>query len=181
MKWYYAKDGGQNGPVEAEELLAKLASGEVAGTDLVWREGMKDWAPAGEVTELSSYSRPEPPPTPGGMQVPAPPVQPAVGSSPYQAPQAAELAEPGVAGPIPNYLWQSIVATIFCCWPFGIPAIVFAAKVDGLVARGRPAEAREASNKAKMWCWVAFGCGLGFLLLYLAFFLFTMIRTGAFR
>lgn len=63
---------------------------------------------------------------------------------------------------IPNYLWQSIVVTILCCWPFGIPAIIFAAKVNGLVAQGNIAEAQEASAKAKMWCWVAFGLGIVF-------------------
>lgn len=61
---------------------------------------------------------------------------------------------------IPNYLWQSIVVTILCCWPVGIPAIVFAAKVNGLVAAGQLAEAREASAKARMWCWISFGLGI---------------------
>ncbi|MDF7801231.1 CD225/dispanin family protein [Pontiellaceae bacterium B1224] len=61
---------------------------------------------------------------------------------------------------IPNYLWQSIVVTILCCWPVGIPAIIFAAKVNGLVAQGKIQEAQEASAKAKMWCWICFALGL---------------------
>ena len=59
--------------------------------------------------------------------------------------------------PVPNYLWQSIVVTILCCWPLGIPAIVYAAKVDGLSARGDIQGAMSASASAKRWCWIALG------------------------
>ncbi|MCK4564001.1 MAG: CD225/dispanin family protein [Verrucomicrobia bacterium] len=61
---------------------------------------------------------------------------------------------------IPNYLWQSIVVTLLCCLPLGIPAIVFAAKVNGLVTAGQIEEAKAASSKAKMWCWLSFGIGI---------------------
>ncbi|MBN2161969.1 MAG: CD225/dispanin family protein [Pontiellaceae bacterium] len=61
---------------------------------------------------------------------------------------------------VPNYLWQSIVVTILCCLPLGIPAIIFAAKVNGLVAQGNIAEAQEASRKAKMFCWISLGLGI---------------------
>lgn len=61
---------------------------------------------------------------------------------------------------VPNYLWQSIAITVLCCLPLGIPAIVFAAKVNGLVAGGQIEEAKTASSKAKMWCWWGFGLGL---------------------
>lgn len=61
---------------------------------------------------------------------------------------------------IPNYLWQSITVTVLCCLPFGIPAIVYAAKVNGLVANNQIEEALVASSKAKMWCWLGLGFGL---------------------
>ena len=32
---------------------------------------------------------------------------------------------------VPNYLVQSILVTLFCCLPFGIVAIVYAAQVNG--------------------------------------------------
>lgn len=70
---------------------------------------------------------------------------------------------------IPNYLWQSIVCTILCCWPLGIPAIVYAAQVNSKVARGDIEGAKASSKNAKMWCWIAFGTGLvvivGYILL----------------
>jgi hypothetical protein len=61
---------------------------------------------------------------------------------------------------VPNYLVQAILTTICCCLPFGIVAIVFAAQVNGKVAAGDMAGAEAASKNAKMWAWIAFGCGL---------------------
>jgi hypothetical protein len=61
---------------------------------------------------------------------------------------------------IPNYLVQSILVTLFCCWPFGIPAIINAAKVNSCVAQGNYREAQEASDAAKKWCTVSFTLGL---------------------
>ena len=144
-QWYYSKNGVQMGPVSIRELQTKLAAGEVAWSDLVWRDGMADWTAAGQVAELR--------PIQSAVVVPgAPPQIPP--QSPYVPPAQAYMPPPG--GVIPNYLWQSIVVTILCCWPFGIPAIVYAAKVDGLAQRGDYAAARTASDKARFWCWISF-------------------------
>jgi len=61
---------------------------------------------------------------------------------------------------VPNYLVQAILTTIFCCLPFGIVAIVFAAQVNSKLAAGDYAGAVQTSNQAKMWCWISFGIGL---------------------
>jgi hypothetical protein len=57
---------------------------------------------------------------------------------------------------VPNYLVQAILATVFCCLPFGIAAIVFAAQVNGKLAAGDYAGAVQSSKQAKMWCWISF-------------------------
>ena len=67
---------------------------------------------------------------------------------------------------VPNYLVQAILVTIFCCLPFGIVAIVFAAQVNGKLAAGDYTGAVQTSKQAKMWCWVAFGLGLLFVVAY---------------
>ena len=70
-------------------------------------------------------------------------------SNAYQEPRAYQTQP---TGPQPkSYLVLSILATIFCCLPFGIPGIVFAAKVDNLWTSGFYQEAEEASRKAKNW------------------------------
>ena len=87
------------------------------------------------------------------------------------APQAGGTEyEPGMPYPggtgygelphIPNYLIQAILATICCCVPAGIVAIVYAAQVNGKVAAGDYATAQRYSNNAKTWCWVALGLGI---------------------
>ena len=79
--------------------------------------------------------------------------------------------EPGVRhyAHVPNYLIQAILVTIFCCLPFGIVAIVYAAQVNGKLASGDYDGARTASQAAKKWAWISFGIGAGLGLLWLFF------------
>ncbi|MBN1255361.1 MAG: CD225/dispanin family protein [Deltaproteobacteria bacterium] len=83
-----------------------------------------------------------------------------------------------VGGVVPNYLAQAILATVFCCVPFGIPAIVFAAQVNSKLEGGDYAGAVEASKRAKLWCWISFGVGLGIVVVYLVFGLIGVLMEG---
>lgn len=67
---------------------------------------------------------------------------------------------------IPNYLAQSILVTLFCCLPFGIAAIVYAAQVNTKIQAGDIQGALAASKKAKMWGWISFGIGLAGGIIY---------------
>lgn len=52
--WFYAKGGKQAGPVTHYEIQRMLRCGELnPEKDLGWQEGMKDWAPLGQIPELS--------------------------------------------------------------------------------------------------------------------------------
>ncbi|OHB72769.1 MAG: hypothetical protein A2V70_13915 [Planctomycetes bacterium RBG_13_63_9] len=59
-----------------------------------------------------------------------------------------------------NYLVEAILVTLFCCLPFGVVAIAFAAQVNGHLAAGNYQAAAAASNSARTWCWTSFWCGL---------------------
>jgi hypothetical protein len=86
-----------------------------------------------------------------------------------------------IGGPVqkvPNYLAQAILTTLFCCLPFGIVAIVYAAQVNSRLAVGDYAGAVEISNKAKMWCWVSFGIGLAGAAVWLIFVLIGGIASS---
>ncbi len=76
---------------------------------------------------------------------------------------------------IPNYLVQAILVTVFCCLPFGIVAIVYAAQVNGKIQAGDYAGAGAASRSAKTWCWTSFGCGLAFGLFYILAMIFGLM------
>ncbi|HWY04195.1 MAG TPA: CD225/dispanin family protein [Candidatus Acidoferrum sp.] len=67
---------------------------------------------------------------------------------------------------VQNYLVFAILATVFCCLPAGIPAIIYAAQVNGKLQAGDVAGAQVASNNAKMWCLISLGLGLGIVALY---------------
>lgn len=164
MNWYYAKNGAQQGPLPTEELKTRIAMGEVSATDLAWREGMPDWLPVGQIAELKNQ-----PPAMEAPEVSSSPAAPATSPTPYSAPMASPASTVYSGQSIPNYLWQSIVVTVLCCPPFGIPAIVFAAKVEGLKAQGNLQAAKTASDKAKKWCIIALVGWVIFAILYGAF------------
>lgn len=71
--------------------------------------------------------------------------------------------------PIPNHLVLAILVTLFCCLPFGIVSIVYAASVDGKAMAGDIAGAKRASDSAKMWALL--GAIPGFILIVLYFLL----------
>lgn len=67
-----------------------------------------------------------------------------------------------------NLVW-AILSTVFCCWPFGVVAIIKAASVDSLWYSGRCDEAVQAAADARKWAWVSAGvclfCVVAYILL----------------
>lgn len=84
---------------------------------------------------------------------------------------AAPIQTPGVILPpgasMQNYLVFAILATVFCCPATGIPAIIYAAQVNGKLQAGDLAGAKAASDNAKLWCWISFGVGIVGTVLYI--------------
>lgn len=50
-----------------------------------------------------------------------------------------------------NYLIEAILVTIFCCQPFGIVSIIYAAQVNSKYTEGNYEGAIKASKNAKNW------------------------------
>src|SRR5580693_8971311 len=88
------------------------------------------------------------------LQAAIPPV-----GAPTPLPVQGVVLPPGAT--VPNYLVFAILVTVFCCLPTGIPAIVFAAQVNGKLQAGNIAGAQADSKNAKMWCFISLGLGLG--------------------
>ena len=76
-----------------------------------------------------------------------------------------------------NYLVWSILVTVLCCWPFGIPAIVYSARVDNLWKTGDVEGANDAAKKAKKFCWISFGIAALCWLLYFGFMAFALFMA----
>ncbi len=58
MLFYLGRNGQQTGPFTEAEVRAQLAAGTVAGTDLIWREGMTDWVPVATILGVSASPPP---------------------------------------------------------------------------------------------------------------------------
>ncbi|HEX8692617.1 MAG TPA: SPFH domain-containing protein [Longimicrobium sp.] len=62
--FFVAVDGQQTGPHGIDALRQQAAGGTLTRETLVWRQGMAQWTPAGEVSELASVFAAVPPPLP---------------------------------------------------------------------------------------------------------------------
>ena len=110
---------------------------------------------------------PVPDPTYGDQEQASPPPQPTFSTGPGGPPPGMG-GYSGAAPRIPTYLVPSILTTLFCCLPAGVVGIIYAAQVNGKLARGDVAGAASASRRAKTWCWVSFGLGITLVVITMA-------------
>jgi len=107
---------------------------------------------------MSDAGSPPPPPygsDGGGYAAPPPPSGGGYGGSPPD-----------------NKLVWSILATLFCCLPLGIVAIVKSAEVNSKWTAGDHAGAQQSAAEAGKWIKWSVIAGVIVLVLYLVFFVF---------
>ncbi|HEU5365887.1 MAG TPA: CD225/dispanin family protein [Hanamia sp.] len=80
-----------------------------------------------------------------------------------------------------NWLVESILVTIFCCLPFGIPGIVFASQVNSKYDAGDYPGAEKASKQAKTWTLVSFIIGIASALIWIIIALTTTFFSAMFH
>jgi hypothetical protein len=73
-EWHYTKGGQKHGPVSSADLKALVKSGELQRTDMIWKEGMTDWKPAGSLKGLfplpaTTVAEKAPPPMPNASTI----------------------------------------------------------------------------------------------------------------
>lgn len=178
MNSYYYLDAAnqQQGPLDGNLLPSK----GVTAQTLVWAQGMAEWTAAGQVAELQplfqaaqpAQQQYQQPAQPQVQQPEQPQYQQHYGQAQYQQ-HYGPAQQPGAQGfqPKPdNYLVWAILTTICCCWPLGIVAIVYAAKVNNLYMTGQYQAAQEASANAKKWSIITAIGGAVVVLLYVIFY-----------
>lgn len=115
----------------------------------------------GELLESTPATQPQPSPNNASQLNTSP--QPDYSN--YQQPQPNSYQQ---IPAIPDYKVQSILLIVFsalCCFSciglvalaFAIVALVTSSKIPQHISAGNIDLAREASKKAKMWCWISFG------------------------
>lgn len=65
-QWYYAHDGSAVGPFSKAALRDMAEAGIVPRDTLVWKAGMADWTPIGQVEGFKAHAAQAPPPVPAG-------------------------------------------------------------------------------------------------------------------
>ncbi len=160
-EYFYINENGERiGPLKLEELRYH----KVFPDTKVRCEGMSDWRSAAEVSELAFlFTKKEVPPfhqyAPGD----------AVDSS-------ASLEQTYTQKP-DSYLVWSILATVFCCLPFGIAGIVYASRVDSYWVQGYYEAAYKASKKARLYTIISVLCAIiPYVVLFIAFSVGTLLH-----
>ncbi len=154
-KYFYSEGSIKHGPYTFSELQEK----NITASTLIWYDGLENWTAAGELEELAELLASTPPPIPEAA--------PATTPEPQAPPKREPVPEEERMRPRPkNWLTESILVTIFCCVPFGIAGIVYAAKVDSMYNNGDYRGAELASADAKKWTMVSFWLGIGIGVLY---------------
>jgi prepilin-type processing-associated H-X9-DG protein len=139
--WFYAKNGEKQGPVNSAGLKQLAASGQLLPDDLIWREGMTEWAKASKVKGLfaataSSPAAPVPPdsPAPSTSDDPYDVSPPALTDIAPQQPVALPYATP-----TPTFMPQSTersgmaLASLICGIIFCIPVCSLLAIIFGII------------------------------------------------
>jgi hypothetical protein len=75
--WFLMIDGEQAGPMNRAEVGLQIASGNISAETFVWKDGMIEWRPGGEVPDLAQLFEPgspepkvkPPPPPPAAFKV----------------------------------------------------------------------------------------------------------------
>jgi hypothetical protein len=149
MEYYYT-DGLTNfGPFSLEQLKEK----KITPSTKIWYAGLSGWTAASEIPELAGLLSSFPPP----LSTPPPQYthQPAMNFGQMKPPR--------------TWLVESILVTLFCCLPFGIAGIIYAARVESKFYAGDFAGAQQASNDAGKWTRIGFWIGIAILILYIIY------------
>ncbi|MDB4354228.1 GYF domain-containing protein [Akkermansiaceae bacterium] len=124
-EWYYGKGGQQEGPLDEAAMRARITAGQVAPSDLVWREGMAEWLPLSQVAELAASSAAAVP-SAGSVPTASPYATP--GTNPTGAPATPYAPAPPNSGLAIASLVLGILAILSSCMYvgilFGIPAVI---------------------------------------------------------
>lgn len=172
-EYFYLNGETKVGPLSLEALQKT----PIRPDTMVWNNSLPDWAEARSLPELQGVFVAKTNVAEEAVLTQTnTPVTPPVQTSNMGG---NTLNNPNAIPPMPeNYLVWAILATIFCCWPIGIAAIINAAKVSSAYSTGDYAGAQKASDNAKKFSiWTAIG-GVIFWILYIIIFVIIGVAAG---
>ncbi len=117
-------------------------------------------------------------PASGSSISPGTPPGPTGGPPPGSFPPASAPRPAAGAPKIDPWLWQSILATLFCCLPLGVVGIVFAAQSQSAMSVGSYDVAREKARTARLCTLWSVGLVLGLGVVWLLFLVVGVASAG---
>lgn len=156
MKYWIIINDTQIGPVDLDWLTHVQGFGPDTP---VWREGLAEWTTAAQLPETAALLDAASASSPLRRNADGRP-------DPYVSTAGQYTYAPGSPQPTteppmpPNRLVWAILATLCCCLPTGIIAIIYASKVSPLYMRGDYEGSRSAAEKAELWVIISFVAGL---------------------
>ncbi len=154
MQYWINHNGKQFGPMDLDSLKEL----HLTSAAYVWHEGLPGWIKITQLPELQGlYEMDGEPVATATQPLDATQTQStrdqAVMGQPYQQPQYASDQQASPAEPCPptNLGW-AIAATVLCCIPVGIVAIIYALKVTNKYREGDIEGAKRASETGAWWC-----------------------------
>ncbi|BDU74324.1 DUF4339 domain-containing protein [Mesoterricola silvestris] len=199
--WSYIQNGATQGPVPQEVLQELLATGQVRPGDLVWRQGLPDWTPAGTLPELRAVP-PPPQVFPGALPPPAAEAVPAAVVEALRAtrPWVRFMGVLGILGTVflavialvflgmtqgplrgmPQGLRMVLPGFYLVMAAFQVPPVIFlnryASRITDLLADGGPEALAEALRAQKsFWRYV----GIMTLVVLCLYILGALVGIGA--
>ena len=190
--YFIVENNKQAGPFSLEQLAAKGITPETN----VWTDGMANWTPASQVSELQFLFAPQTPPIP---QTPEPEPEPAYEQPLYEQPsynsnsyqsQPEDTNTDGSSDYVPmpkDYKMQSIIliaVSVFCCGlcagivnlALGVMALLENNKVEPAYHAGNYELAQAASDKAGKYTKIGFIVfGVGIVLEIIFFIIYIII------
>ncbi len=124
------------GPVDVEEIREWINEGRADANTLVCEMDEKQWIRLRDLPMVAGDLPNSAPKITGGMSK--------TGDGTIQI----------------SYLLPAILCTLFCCLPFGIAGIVFAAQANSKAQQGDLNGASLAASRAKLMCILSFVFGL---------------------
>ena len=156
-QWYCIVDGEQYGPIDEATLRNWAQQGRVQLSDLVWSEGMADWAPASSVPGLVDAQPAAQPAAPAAREPTASayadqPAQPAWAPGPQPAAQVVQAAPSGVLAAHRGgvILALGIIGLMTGCFILGIIAWVMGRKDLPEIDAGRMDPTGRSMTQAGM-------------------------------
>ncbi|MFP6888022.1 MAG: CD225/dispanin family protein [Opitutales bacterium] len=144
--YWLHRDGQRYGPYEKNNLEKYLSTGNAGREDRIQGVDSGKWTTVGQVVGKAKVATAE------NQQL----ITRKTSINPQKRFRPPKPESPMV--------W-AVLATLCCCQPLGVVAIVYATQVDSKYSAGDYNGAQQSAEKAKSWCWIAFGSGLalGFL------------------